>query len=497
MNSIIRTGTLFLFVFAAAMAAVSSSPAATVAGFKVLHSFTGADGGSPNSLIQASDGFFYGSAANGGDVTSCPSDGCGVLFRSDSTGHITVLHRFHASDGYFPTGLVKGTDGNFYGTTISGGQPSGGGGGTFFRMDVAGNVTILYAFVGGFACCDGAGPSGPPIQASDGNFYGTTGAGGAFRDADHPGGFGTVYQFNPVSGQLTILHSFNLPDGNGIFPNNPLLQASDGLLYGTTTEGAGRFHTGGGTAFRVDTSGNLSRLAVIPLMEPVSGLIQAKDGFFYGVAQSSAGSVYRVDVNGKLTFMNRFDGADGVNPHFGLLQAADGFLYGTTSEGGLLDVQGGDIFRISTLGALRVMHSFVTTGAEGFSPSSILIQSNDGALYGVNGGGGTGGHGTLFRLDPRAVGPVAAVSVNPNSIHSGQKSTGTVTLSSPAPTGGKVITLGANSFQVTIPANVTVPAGAKTATFTIKALSIGALENVRVYAWVNGQGVRTTLKLLP
>ena len=124
-------------------------------------------------------------------------------------------------------------------------------------MDAAGNFTVLYAFVGGLGCCDGAGPSGPPIQASDGNFYGTTGAGGAFRDADHPGGFGTVYQFNPVSGQLTILHSFNLPDGNGIFPNNPLLQASDGLLYGTTSEGAGTFHTGGGTAFRVDTSGNL------------------------------------------------------------------------------------------------------------------------------------------------------------------------------------------------------------------------------------------------
>ena len=86
-------------------------------------------------------------------------------------------------------------------------------------------------------------------------------------------------------------------------------------------------------------------------MEPVSSLIQAKDGFFYGVGQSSAGSVYRLDTNGKLTFINRFDGADGVNPHFGLVQAADGFLYGTTSEGGLLDPQGGDIFRISTLGA--------------------------------------------------------------------------------------------------------------------------------------------------
>src|SRR5207244_6221964 len=117
----------------------------------------------------------------------------------------------------------------------------------------------------------------------------------------------------------------------------------------------------------VDTSGNLTRVAVITLMEPVSSLIQARDGFFYGVAQSSAGSVYRLDANGKLTFVNRFDGIDGVNPHFGLLQAADGFLYGATSEGGLLDVQGGDIFRISTHGTLRLVHSFVVTGTEGFS----------------------------------------------------------------------------------------------------------------------------------
>jgi uncharacterized repeat protein (TIGR03803 family) len=377
LTRIVKIFGLFLLVIAV-VAGAETAAAAPVAGFKVLHSFSGTDGGAPNSLIQAADGFFYGSAANGGDVNSCPSDGCGLLFKSDTAGTITILHVFHATDGYFPTGLAKGSDGNFYGTTISGGQPSGGGGGTFFRMDSAGNFTVLYAFVGG-ACCDGASPSGPPIQATDGNFYGTTGAGGAFRDAAHPGGFGTVYQFSPVSGQLTILHSFNLPENNGIFPNNPLLQASDGLLYGTTTEGAGAFHTGGGTAFGVDTSGKLSRLAVISLMEPVSSLIQAKDGFFYEVGQSTAGSVFRLDAKGKLLFIHRFDGVDGLNPHFGLVQATDGFLYGTTSEGGLLDFQGGDIFRISTLGAIGVMHSFVTTGSDGFSPHSTLIQGIDGA----------------------------------------------------------------------------------------------------------------------
>ena len=172
--------------------------------YTVLHSFSGPDGGSPTGLIQTSDGSFYGAAVIGGDTTACDPDGCGNLFKIDSAGRFTVLHVFHATDGYHPTGLVKGSDGNFYGTTESGGQPSGGGAGTIFRMDPAGNVTVLYAFVGGFACCDGAGPTGPPTQASDGMFTGTTGGGGANRDIHHQGGLGTVYQLNPVTGAVTI-----------------------------------------------------------------------------------------------------------------------------------------------------------------------------------------------------------------------------------------------------------------------------------------------------
>jgi uncharacterized repeat protein (TIGR03803 family) len=78
------------------LAAVSTAASAQ---FKVLHNFSGADGASPNALIQSADGFFYGSAANGGDVNACSPDGCGTLFKSDSAGNVTVLHVFHASDG--------------------------------------------------------------------------------------------------------------------------------------------------------------------------------------------------------------------------------------------------------------------------------------------------------------------------------------------------------------------------------------------------------------
>jgi uncharacterized repeat protein (TIGR03803 family) len=379
---------------------------------------------------------------------------------------------------------------------VSGGQPSGGGAGTIFRLDPAGNFSVLYAFTGGFACCDGAGPTGPPIQTSDGNFYGTTGAGGAFRDIHHQGGFGTVYQFNPVTGGVAILHSFSF-NADGFYPNSPLIQATDGFLYGTTSQGSGIFRDGPGTAFQIDAGGNFRILSVLA-GQPHSGLIQASDGNLYGTNEGAGGSVFRVDANGIFSFVNKFDGADGWNPQFRLLQAADGFFYGTAPQGGLLDFQGGDTFRISTRGALRVMHSFVLTGTEGFSPSSTLIQGIDGALYGVNGGGGVNKHGTLFRIDQRIQGPVASVTVNPTIMHSGQTSIGTVTLSSLAPAGGKVVSLGAaNSFQMTIPASVKVPAGAKTAAFMIKALQVGEAQTVRIYASFAGQGVRTTLRLQP
>ena len=191
----------------------------------MLYSFTGGpDGGGPDSLIQASDGFFYGSAVIGGDLASCPSDGCGTLFRLDSLGAVEILHTFHATDGYLPTGLIEGSDGNFYGTTMSGGQPSGGGSGVLFRMDPLGSFTVLHAFIGGLGSPEeGGGPTGPPIEAG-GKFYGVTGAGGAFRDFDHPSGFGTVYRFDPTSGTVTLLHSFNITEPNGIFPSGRLVE---------------------------------------------------------------------------------------------------------------------------------------------------------------------------------------------------------------------------------------------------------------------------------
>ena len=154
-------------------------------------------------------------------------------------------------------------------------------------------------------------------------------------------------------------------------------------------------------------------------------------------------------------------------------------------------------FRFGARGALRVLHSFRTAGSEGFIPNSELLQGSDGALYGVNGIGGVGGRGTIFHINQHALGPVVSVSVSPTLIIPESLRLETVTLSTPAPAGGLIVTLGALQGQIVIPASVTVPAGATKATFTVKALKIGATVKVRIYASFGGQGVRTVITVQP
>src|SRR5436853_7036558 len=132
-----------------------------------LHSFNGGDGRSPEAaLVQGSDGNFYGTTVLGGAHLK------GTVFKIDATGSLTTLHSFSGfpGDGAVPfAGLVQGTDGNFYGTTASGGAFFQG---TVFRMTASGIITVLHSFNSFFS--EGAGPFAGLMQGSDGNFYGTT-----------------------------------------------------------------------------------------------------------------------------------------------------------------------------------------------------------------------------------------------------------------------------------------------------------------------------------
>ena len=146
-----------------------------------LYAFTGGtDGGYPTaSLVQGADGNFYGTTSQGGAA------GAGTVFQLTSGGGLTVLYTFTggADGGYPSAGLIRGADGNLYGTASSGGASSAG---TVFQLTPAGNITVLYSFTGG---TDGGYPIGGVIQATDGNFYGTTYQGG-------DSGAGVVFQLS-------------------------------------------------------------------------------------------------------------------------------------------------------------------------------------------------------------------------------------------------------------------------------------------------------------
>jgi uncharacterized repeat protein (TIGR03803 family) len=195
-----------------------------------------ADGSIPSApLVLASNGDFYGTTEEGGANTStfCVN-GCGTIFKITPAGAMTTVYNFcskeRCADGFNPSGaaMVEGPDGALYGTVES----SGGSGevGLIFRLTLSGKFSVLYTFCTLTNCADGAYPQGGLTLGSDGNFYGTTGGGGA-------NGGGSVFEITP-SGSLTTLYSFcavNCPEGGDV--TAPLVQSTSGTFFGTASAG--------------------------------------------------------------------------------------------------------------------------------------------------------------------------------------------------------------------------------------------------------------------
>jgi uncharacterized repeat protein (TIGR03803 family) len=166
----------------------------TAAGkLRTLYSFCSqtncTDGDQPFAgLVQGGNGNFYGTTELGGDVTDCVPYGCGTVFKITPSGTLITLHSFVGTDGGYPqAGVVKATDGNVYGTTTLGGA---NGYGTIFELTKAGTLTTLYSFCSQTGCTDGENLYGNGlVQATNGNFYGTTYGGGANGD-------GTVFSLS-------------------------------------------------------------------------------------------------------------------------------------------------------------------------------------------------------------------------------------------------------------------------------------------------------------
>ncbi len=141
-----------------------------------LHTFDGTDGNNPQAgLVLATDGNFYGTTYSGGTSSYC-GGGCGTVFKMTPSGSLTTLHSFSGTDGYnVEAGLVEGSDGNLYGTTVNGGAQNDG---VVYKITPSGTLTVLHSFCSQTGCTDGAYPKAALIQATDGNFYGTASAAG-------------------------------------------------------------------------------------------------------------------------------------------------------------------------------------------------------------------------------------------------------------------------------------------------------------------------------
>ncbi len=305
----------------------------------ILHSFGDPtvtnDGQFPLAgAVQGKDGNFYGTTDEGGV-------GSGTVFQISAQGQYSILHFFGGTaqnDGSNPNGLIQGADGNFYGTTQSGGTANSG---VAYSITSGGQVMILHSF--GIVAGDGLAPSGSLVQGPDGNFYGTTQSGGA--SSPGPAG-GTVFRMTPT-GSVTILFSFqggDLGKQYGLLPAGDLVQGADGNFYGTTEEGGA---AGFGTFFKITPSGTLTILhnfgdgtVTNDGTDPIS-LIRGFDGSFYGTALSGgsagAGVAFKITPQGQETILHNFsDGTvanDGANPT-GIVEGSDGNFYVTTSLGG-------------------------------------------------------------------------------------------------------------------------------------------------------------------
>jgi uncharacterized repeat protein (TIGR03803 family) len=403
-------------VFVLCAMTVIALPAQT---FTSLFSFDGAYGIEPfGALVQATNGDLYGTTLYGGvNCTQSQAGSCGTVFKITPSGTLTTLYSF-CSKGVYPDctdgnasrgGLIQATNGDLYGTTGFGGAY---GGGTIFRMTPSGMLTTLYSFCSLSSCADGSGPNGL-VQATNGDLYGTTSGGGI------NGNYGTVFKITP-SGTLATLYNFcsqaNCADGD--YPS-VLVQATSGDFYGTTGGvGAYRYN---GTVFKITPSGTLTTLYTFctdsscEYATELDGLIQAADGDLYGTTSeggdgiNGAGTVFRITPRGALRTLHNFSCSpkycpDGGHPPGALVQATDGNLYGTTLQGGANGE--GTVFQITPSGTLTALYSFCaqTNCADGATPIAGLVQATNGDFYGTTSIGGSSsacgepGCGTVFSL---------------------------------------------------------------------------------------------------
>lgn len=350
--------------------------------FTLLKSFEKPGANPSATLVRHADGNFYGSTPSGG------ANGAGTLFRI-SSGSLETLRHLQTADGTGSVSpLVAGAGGLLYGTASAGGTL---GFGTVFSYQPA---TGVFAKLVDFNGTNGSVPAGLMLH-SDGALYGIARGGGA-------NGHGTVFKLT-TAGVLTTLHTFSGTDGS-----EPVgrLVAVGNTLYGLTRVGG----TGGlGTAFRIPTSGGFVSLfsftgstGLRPGANPAAGLMLHSSGKLLGTTEfggtAGFGTAFSLTTVTTPVFasLRSFSDPTGSQPAGPLVEAADTNLYGTTATGGTSGI--GTLFRMTAAGVHTVLHHF--SGADGAAPRAGLVADPAGLLHGITSAGGAGNLGRAFTLVP-------------------------------------------------------------------------------------------------
>lgn len=385
-------------------------------------------GGSPNAgLLLDASGFFWGTTQSGGTLDY------GTVFKvNTATGALTTVLEFSGAGatnkGRAPrAGLVRGGDGNYWGTTGEGGTS---GHGTVFKINPGtGALTTVVEFTDNGASNKGKAPHGALVRGTGGMLWGTTTAGGA-------SGLGTVFKVNAGTGVLTTVVHFTGTSGAALGHNaaGALVDDGAGSFWGTTYSGGitNLSGTSLGTVFKVNASSG-AFTSVVQFTGTIAGNVGANprgalapdgEGYMWGTTTSTSatgstttdnGTVFKIHSGtGVLTNIAIFENSAGPPlgrfPQGDLYHDSEGYVWGTTSSGGRSG--NGTVYRIHrATGALQTVIDF-TTG--NISPSAGLVSDANGYLWGTSGSGGARGFGSVFKIDPVTNGTVTVVEFTDN-----------------------------------------------------------------------------------
>lgn len=361
------------------MGACSLQAASPVPVFEIAGKFSGTTSNPQGGMALSTDLNLnlFGTTKSGGSASK------GTIYKMSSSGGITTIINFTGANGQAPlSGLIRHSNGNFYGT-MSGTS----GFGTLFKLTQTGTLSKLVVMTGTDGASPGAQPAGTMMPANDGNLYGVTSAGGTSNQ-------GTIYKLTTSGSYSVLKHFHGSPEGAA--PAYQPVQGSDGNLYGTTSQGGA---DNLGTIYKISLSGSFATLAEFTAgsgQSPNSGLFQGRDGFFYGTscnADATEGTVFKVAASGSMSVVYSFTSNVGEVPIGGVVQGNDGNFYGVTRQGG--PSGNGTVYKVTPEGTMSTLYAFkgAFTGnaADGAYPSVPLTLASDGNIYGVT-------NFTLFRI---------------------------------------------------------------------------------------------------